>query len=149
MSYAFFPFLAAACYGIGYLILEKAVAGVNLATLYFTGASLGIVISICYAFWQNETISYSFAKETPSLLLILISATLATGMGWIFTTNAVKNTSAVYAAMGEVSYPLFTVLFAFLFFGVRYFDWTVLLGGALIMIGSFILVYGQIRTKTG
>ncbi len=149
MSAAFFPLIAACFYGLAYVFFEKVIAGINLTTFYFTGATMMMITSICYGLWNHQSVSYAFAKETPSLLVMLVLGVMISSLGWLFTTHGIKGTSAVYAAMGEISYPLFTVLFAFLLFGVRNWGLTTLLGGAMIMAGSFILVYGQTKASAG
>ncbi len=149
MSAAFFPLIAACFYGLAYVFYERVFTGVNMTTFYFCGAMTGLVTTLCYGLWNHQPVSFAFAKETPSLLIMLALGVMSSYLGWLLTTHGIKGTSAVYAAMGEISYPLFTVLFAFLLFGARNWSLSTLLGGALIMIGSFILVYGQTRASAG
>jgi len=149
MAMALFPIIAAALYGLGFVLIERAMQSINVATYMFIGGVMGFVIAAALWVFKNEPISFSFMNEKWTTIAIIVGATAAPGLGWLLTTYAIKNVSATYAAFGEVSYPLFAIVFGFLLFGIRYFNWNVLIGGSLIMIGSFILVYGQIRAKTG
>ena len=142
MIYAFFPIMAAMCYGLAFAFVEKAMETMNVVTYMLAGSVIGIVLAIGFAKIKGEPFDFAFMNDKTTLFYALM-AILAPAIGWFLTIYAVKNTSASYAAFAEISYPLFTVLFLFLFFGVRHFDWTLLVGGGLIMLGSFILVYGQ------
>lgn len=94
---------------------------------------------------KGEPLSFTFL-ESKSALAIVLTAVIAPTLGWVFTMFAIKTTSATYASFAEISYPLFTLIFLFAFFGLRTIDWTIILGGALIMLGSFIMIYGQSKT---
>jgi len=148
MISAFFPFIAAMFYGIGFVLIERTMHQFTVLSFLFLNGVMGLVVALTVWLVKREAFltGQSFDKTT---LLFFIGAALAPAMGWLLTIYSVKNASAVYAAMGEISYPFFTVLFAFLLFGMRGWGWSTLLGGALIILGSFILVYGQIRTKIG
>ncbi len=145
---AFFPIVAAMFYGMAFIFTEKAMQSINVASYIFLVALVELLLALGLMKFKAEPLTWDFMQNKIDFTIVLI-AVMSPALGWLFTTYAIKNTSAVYAAMGEISYPIFTVLFAFLFFGVRNFDWTVFLGGVLIMAGSFILVYGQIHTKAG
>ncbi len=142
MIYALFPMIAAMCYGLAFAMTEKALKITNVVT-YMAVNSASSFLIVAYLLWiKGESLKFDFIHDQKDLVLIIIAATIPT-LGWTFTLFAVKNTSALYASFAEISYPLFTVIFLFIFFGLRSIDWTILLGGALIMIGSFIMVYGQ------
>lgn len=148
MISAFFPFIAAMFYGIGFVLIERTMHHFTVLSFLFLNGIMGLVVAVTVWLVKREAFltGQEFDKAT---LLFFIGAALAPAAGWLLTIYSVKNASAVYAAMGEISYPLFTVLFAFLLFGVRGWGLSTLLGGALIMAGSFILVYGQMKVKTG
>jgi drug/metabolite transporter (DMT)-like permease len=143
MLIAFFPLIAAAFYGLNYMIIERVVAVTGLTTYYITGTLVFLVMAISHGIIKGEPLSFSFARENPGILLLLIFVSFSGGIAWLLTTYALKNISANYAAFGEISYPLFTVFFTWMFFGARQLDFTTIAGGLLIMAGSFVLVYGQ------
>lgn len=145
MIYLLFPIIAAALYGLNYTLVEKITRSVNMTTYYVCGVCVWITMIVVHGLIKKEKITVSELTDNPTLLLLIICATTAGSLGWVLTTYAAKHISAHYAAMGEISYPLFTLLFTFLLFGARNFDFTSIVGGILIMIGSFILVYGQAK----
>lgn len=148
MTTAFFPFIAALFYGLGYVLLERTLHHFTIVSFLLMNGMMGIIVALSLWILKRDT----FLTGVPfdkNMLAFFVLAGLVPSLGWLFTIYSVKSTSAVYAAMGEISYPLFTLLFAFLLFGVRSWSLTTLLGGGIIMIGSFILVYGQMRAKGG
>jgi len=148
MIYVFLPVFAAIFYALTYIFLEKTMDKINLSTMLTVTTGIGTLAWICVIsvliFIKKQPFQLELLKDT-SLLFYLLPASLLGTLGYLFTLYAVKNTSASYTAFAEISYPLFTVLFLFLFFGVRQFDWSLLLGGGLVLLGSFILIYGQMR----
>jgi len=144
MIYAFYPIFAAMLYGFAFAFTERALKLTNISTYMALSASAGMLVMVALIKLKGEALSFTFL-ESKSTAAIVLAAAIAPSLGWIFTMFAIKTTSATYASFTEISYPLFTLIFAF--FGLRTIDWTILLGGALIMTGSFIMVYGQTKIK--
>jgi len=144
MIYAFFPIFAAMFYGLAFAFTEKALKLTNISTYMALSALAGVIVMGAFIKIKGEALSFDFLADKTSLAIVL-TAVVAPTLGWVFTMFAIKTTSASYASFAEISYPLFTLAFLFIFFGLRTIDWTVLLGGALIMVGSFIMVYGQTK----
>lgn len=142
MIYAYFPIIAAMVYGLSFAFAEKALKITNTSTYMLFCCLSGLITVMAFMAVKREGLSFTFLNNKQDLMA-MIFAVATPWIGWLFTVYAIKNTSAAYAAFAEISYPLFTVLCLILFFGVRQFDWHVLLGGAFILLGSFILVWGQ------
>ena len=132
-------------YGLAFAFAEKALNLINISTFLVINAFATFVIASTFVLLRGQPLSLEGATSNPKNLAIIGIAIVAPTLGWLFTMFAIKTTSASYAAFAEISYPLFTVLFLFLFFGLRSLDWTILLGGALIMSGSFLMIWGQSR----
>ncbi len=145
MIYAFFPIIAAIFYGMAYPFIEKSMESINVATYIFWSGIVSAIAGLLLWQFKNEPISLSFLSEKMSIIAMVLAAIILPTLGWLLTIYSVKTTSAGYTVFAEISYPLFTLLFLFLFFGVRHFDWSILAGGALVMLGSFILIYGQLN----
>lgn len=145
MIYAFFPIFAAMFYGLAFAFTEKALKLTNISTYMALSAIAGMLVMFGFIKLKGEPLSFTFL-ESKSALAIVLTAVIAPTLGWVFTMFAIKTTSATYASFAEISYPLFTLIFLFAFFGLRTIDWTIILGGALIMLGSFIMIYGQSKT---
>ncbi len=138
------PFMAALLYGLGYVMIER-VVGINInATSFLIVSTVAQAFVILGLFiWKNEDIDLSGLMPNWQVLLIVIIAGLAPCIGWAITIYSIKHISALYTALAETSYPLFTLAFGFLLFGIRQFNMTTFLGGALILAGAAIMIYGQ------
>lgn len=143
--FVFLPFIAAALYGFSYVVIERLSGQINLTSYYLISTVIFFLFALGHGYLKGETVSVSALRENPSLLLLILVTSVAGALGWLCTTYAIKNISASYASFGEISYPLFALLFSWLILGVRHFDFSMLAGGFLIMAGSFILVYGRMR----
>ena len=144
MIYAFFPIFAAIFYGLAFAFTEKALKLTTISTYLAMNAVVTIIVAACLIKAKGEGLSFEFLNNKPTASIVL-TAVIAPSFGWLFTMFAIKTTSASYAAFAEISYPLFTVLFLFIFFGMRTIDWTTIIGGLLIMAGSFLMIWGKAR----
>lgn len=141
----FFPFIAAALYGLGYVLVERTMESINVFTYMVIGILATLIALVGIWYFKGEAFSFNIpeANKWPTFAIIFLAA-MAPTLGWVFTVYAIKDISPLYTAFAEVSYPLFIPLFAFLLFGARHLQWQTLLGGALIMAGAAVLILGQL-----
>lgn len=143
MIYALLPIFAAMFYGVAFALLDRALQVTNVVTYLLLAAIIMLPMVIGVAAFRHEHISFDFISRWQDLALVM-AAVLAPAIGWILTSYTIQNIGGAYAAFAEVSYPLFTVMFLFLFFGVKQFDWHLIVGGLMIIAGSALLVFGQV-----
>lgn len=139
----FLPIGAAMFYGMGFALMDRALQATNVVTYMFMGAIISLPLVGALVVFKREKISFDFITSWENIALV-VAAVLAPALGWFLTAYTIKNIGGAYAAFAEVSYPLFTILFLFLFFGIKQFDWHLLVGGVMVILGSFILVFGQL-----
>lgn len=139
------PFVAAMCYGIGYVLIERVVGiHINTATFYAINTVICILVLLWFVFWQGESVDFkTFSSATAQTWLLIIMAAAIPCLGWVFTIYAIRHTSAVFTAFAETSYPIFTMAFGFLLFGIRQVNPATIIGGVIIFMGAVIMVYGQ------
>ena len=144
--YTFFPIFAAICYALAYILDERILEKINVATFMLVTTIIGLPFSIGIVLFlrkfKNEQIMIEPFYDFKFLMVVIFAFSLGI-IGFLFTLFSLQKTNAVYTSFAEISYPLFTVLILFLFFGARQFNPTILLGGTLVLLGSFILIYGQ------
>lgn len=134
----FLPFLTAACYGLAYALNEKIFSSVGIST-YILGSSVaGLVWVILLHSLTPYKLDFSPLMRNEAVSLFFLSV-LVSSLGWVITCFAIKNVSANYAAIAEISYPLFTALFGYLIFSRR-LSWTMAVGAGLIFAGVFLIV---------
>lgn len=143
MVYIFLPFLSAALYGLSYVLLDKILKEVPIVAFMLISSCILVITIGSFSLYKPDLFSISFMSDKKIALIFF--ATIAINItAWITTLIALQNTSASYVAFAEISYPLFTILFLFLFFGENQFTWQSLLGGFLILVGSIVLVASQL-----
>lgn len=149
MVYVFLPFLSAALYGLGYVLLDKLLKNIPILAFMLASSCIMTVAVGTMAFFKLSPQDFSFVSD-KKILLIFLATIFINITAWITTLLALQNTSASYVAFAEISYPLFTIFFLFLLFGENQFSWQSFIGGVLILAGSVVLVSSQVlATKAG
>lgn len=137
-----FALLAAVFWGLIYAIRQKTLPIISPVGMMFIN---GIVSLACLTplVLSNGKHLDSFLKAGwGNIALVLFAACCALIGTWLMMVSIDKLNASV-AALVEISYPLFVVLFCWLFFGTT-IGWPVLLGGMMIFGGSaVILIYGR------
>lgn len=146
MFYPILPFIAAALYALDYVLIKSLTDKINMTTYYIVSLIICLFLALGHGVITKERISLDVFKSEPVLLYLIIIAAIAGSIAWVMTTYTIKNISAHYAAFGEVSYPVFTLIFTYLLLGVRQFDLTSVIGGLLVVAGSSIMIYGRVNT---
>ena len=101
-------------------------------------------VALALHFLSSMHIDFAPTLTLPTAFYIFLS--VAGGIGaWLTMLVVTKNISATYAAIGEISYPIFVALFSYFFFRNRDLDWSMALGGLLIMVGSVIVITDKIK----
>lgn len=140
------PFVSALMYGMGYVFLERVLGlHVNPATFLFINTLSGLAVIVCLMVFDGQALDFKGVTSALPVFLMVLAAASAPSLGWVMTIYSIKHISAIYTALAETSYPLFTLAFGFLFFGLREWNMLTLAGGAMILAGAAVMVYGQHR----
>ena len=75
-------------------------------------------------------------KEQCSILLIAVTSTV----GAVLLLLSIDSKNATLTSVIEISYPIFVVLFAYLFFRQVHINLSVMIGGLLILTGAAIII---------
>lgn len=147
MTYNFLlvlPFVASAMYGLCYIVLEK-IVGIHISppTFLCINAVANLFAILYLVYGHGDKIDFKPALQSWPVLTMAVVAAGAPVIGWVFTIYSIKNTSALYTAFAETSYPFFTLVFGFLIFGMRQMNFTTFCGGLLIFAGAVVMVYGK------
>lgn len=134
-----FAFGAAIAWGVVYTVDQKILTELSPLTLLFVHYVLTVIILAPFVFSQQSSISsiQTMSAQTMVLLVTVVLFTIAANM---FILNSIKLLGASTASIVEITYPLFVVLLAFVVYGSMPHLY-VLLGGAIILIGSMIVTY--------
>jgi drug/metabolite transporter (DMT)-like permease len=140
----FYAFGAAIIWGFSYVIAEKLLkGGISPLQLFALEGFISFPILLLLAeIWGGglkqgaETILQS---KTLLLYFFLGTFCFITASICIFTSVAQKN--ATMSSIIEISYPLFTVFFAWLLFREFNLNWATGAGALLIMAGTLLIIY--------
>jgi drug/metabolite transporter (DMT)-like permease len=75
-------------------------------------------------------------KEQCSILLIAVTS----AVGAVLLLLSIESKNATLTSVIEISYPIFVVLFAYLFFRQVHINLSVMIGGLLILTGAAIII---------
>lgn len=128
---------AAVVWGLVYAIDQKILSSIPPITLLFIDSILAALIMLPFVFF-NGSVKTLATTSRGNWGLILASIALATLANFLIFSG-IKRLDASIASMIEIAYPFFVVLFSFILFKATpniYF----FLGGALIFIGSIIII---------
>lgn len=147
MSSLFFiilPFVASLMYGLCYVVLEKTLGiAVNPVTFLVLNLFCNLSVIIALMVFKGEVVDFSQVTSNAGLALMVFVAAAAPTLGWVMTIYSIKNMSALYTALAETSYPIFTLAFGLLFFGIKTPNITTFVGGFMILAGAAIMIYGK------
>lgn len=133
---------AAVVWGLHYPLIGYALKRVSLVSVLFLTA-LPLVLLAPF-FYQSLAADYATLKTLPwstRAAVLALSLTSTAGAVLLFLSIAGKN--ATLAALIEISYPVFVILFAWLLFREVHVNASVLTGAALVFAGVGLIIWNN------
>lgn len=129
---------AAMLWGIAYTLDERVMEHMAVTQFMFLS---GVFCTVLLGGWllatgQMASLPQRVMDTPPLILWSSLSITLTASVAIL---ASIKLANASIAALLEISYPIFTILFAWLIFGKVQVNLPVICGGGLILAGSFIV----------
>lgn len=133
-------FLASALWGLTYTLDEKVLEDLPPVKVYFLHCVVGMFISgsVWLANGGRPLGLLPSSAETANRRILLASMLIGCIAGLAIVISIVR-LGASLAAILEISYPIFVLVFSWLLFG-KTTNRSVLVGGALIFLGSAIII---------
>lgn len=143
MAWFYYAMAASVLWGFGYALSERVVKD-DLPTSFFvlTQGIIGVILylAICLYFGTIKT-GVEALQANPKIWLNLGLVAFSTTLGIFFIYMAIVGKNASMANMIEITYPVFTILFAWLLFRDVQVNWTTALGGLLIFSGVGLIYW--------
>ncbi len=139
------PFVGAVLYGLNYAIMGAVLKTMSISTFLFYNFFVSAIFAAFVIWIDRDNLNVSQFQTEPKTVLFLCGAIAVAWCAWMITTVVMKHINPTYAAIGEVAYPVFMPLFAWFLFRDKQWDTATLVGGALVFVGLFIIIY----SKTG
>lgn len=133
-------FLAAALWGLTYTLDEKVLEEYPPVKVYFLHCFVGLFISgaVWMATGGKLAELYPASSGTANRKILVASMLIGCLAGLAIVTSIVR-LGASLAAILEISYPIFVLAFSWALFG-KTTNWSVVLGGGLIFLGSAVII---------
>ncbi len=140
-----FPLIAAMLYGFAYAMAGRIFDVVNVPTYIAVWGAAKVLVFVAFGAAVGEPVNIKPLLENKQVLLLACLAITALCLGSICTNYAIKFISPTYAAIVEISYPLFIPIFAYFILAERQLDWSIAVGGALILAGTAVVILGRLK----
>ncbi len=135
-----FSLLAAALWGLVYTLDEQVYHYISvptsLAILSFVCCVVMLIISIAQGSFVTDVRTIMGSKDVMILLFLLA---LVFTLAELFIGFSISSRNATLAAIIEIAYPLFTVLFGILLFKQNHLSTSIIIGGLMIAGGVAVI----------
>ena len=141
----FYAIMASIIWGLSYTLDERLfryhVSPFTLLAVQGWVAGILFTVLAYFTHWKADWLILS--QQRPARL-ILFAALMASIAGNFFITASIQAKNATFAAIIENSYPIYTLLFAYLLFKQNQFNLAIEIGGSCIILGVLIIsIFGQ------
>lgn len=130
---------AAITWGLVYAIDQKILSNTSPAALLFVNTLMTAIVVLPVIFFDHDSIRTLLSSSKGNLALVTTSIILAALANFLIFSG-IKLVGASSASLIEISYPFFVVFFSIIFFRIVPTT-SLLIGGALIFLGSTIITY--------
>ncbi len=138
---ALWAVLASLTWGLSYALDEKVLKSISPFSLLVVNALITLLLIGPVLFLKSDEAGIANLVHSKSLGLIIFTSILAV-LANLFIFLGIKHLGASSAAIIEISYPFFVVLFSALLWKER-FSPSFFVGAALLFCGSWIISRGR------
>jgi len=141
-----FSLIAAVIWGLHFNLVVK-VSNVLPKDIYtpltifvITSVSIILIVPLSYhkIYANLSTLWHSGNEIRLSVLFLVFTAIIAANLLYIAMQ---LSPNATVAALLDITYPVFVAVIAWLLYRESHLDWSVLVGGTLILCGSMLIVW--------
>ena len=133
---------AAIVWGMHYPLIDFAMKRLSVYSVLLI--SVLPVLFLMPVFLRDLARDVDVFKLLPTNEQWLVAAIgLTSTLGAVLLYLSVNSKNATLASLIEITYPVFVVLFAYLFFRQVHVNTSVILGGLMIMLGAGLIIYNN------
>jgi drug/metabolite transporter (DMT)-like permease len=143
MAWWIYALISAACWGAQYVLMETLFRRVDFAAA-FSCLSLanGILVSVVLWVLYPRQNWAKLGESWPIICMVILYLVFGTG-AYLFNALAINEKNATMAALLEISYPLFIILFTVIFLRQLHLNAIGLIGAVLILAGCVLVVFSR------
>lgn len=140
MVWWMYAFIAAAVWGVHYVLLERAMTVASPITVYLIPTAVS-AFAIPF-FYKTLAEDYKTIITASYDVKVSLAAIMFTGaVASLCLYKAINMSNATLASLIEIAYPIFVAIFAYLIFGHNHLThWTTVVGGLFILAGAVLVV---------
>ena len=137
-----FALTASALWGFSYVLNEQIYKYTSIYTLLaIDSLIIGTVFLILALLKGVFHVDIATIASTPKVFWYVVAGLVVFALAEFFIALSITSKNATLAGLVEISYPLFTALFAYLLFKENQVNLGILCGALLIFIGVGIVYY--------
>jgi drug/metabolite transporter (DMT)-like permease len=143
----YLPIMAAFCWAVVYTVNARNYDVISVPTGLLAQAIGMIGASLLASFLLKTPIDFAPFFEHPQRIwfwVVPVTVIFAS----CFLHLSLKYNSATYTGLVEILYVLLIPIFAYLLFGQKQLNTSMIIGGALMLSGIGFVVYGQIQKSS-
>ncbi|STX44256.1 transport protein [Legionella donaldsonii] len=134
-----YALFAAILWGINYTLAEKILRSISTFTLLALEMLLGAIVFAALSYSTSMKKDLLVLQTEPKVLWLTLAEISVVLLASYFIATSIQVKNATVAGIIELIYPLFTILFTWLFFGENHVDTSVIIGGIFIFIGVLMI----------
>jgi drug/metabolite transporter (DMT)-like permease len=132
-------FGAAVIWGVHYPLLDFALKRLSVySVLLLSVIPIFILMPLFLRELASDVDTFKLLPAREQCIILAIAVTSTAGAVLLFLSIDSKN--ATLTSLIEISYPIFVVLFTYLFFKQLHLNLSVMFGGLLILSGAIIII---------
>lgn len=143
----FLPFAGAMLYGLNYAILGVVLKSWSISTFMFYNFFVSAICTAVIIWFDRANLRMDHFQTEPRVFAMMTVGLVAAWVAWFITTLVIKNVNPTYAAIGEIAYPVFVPVFAWLLFRDKQWDMATIVGGVFVFLGLGIIIYSRMKVK--
>lgn len=140
LTWIFLSLGASVLWGLTYVLDQRVLQTLTAVQLLMMSSLFAFVFLGAYSFFSGDlgSLKTNLLKTDWRWLLAVFVISNCAGL---LIMSSIKASNASLAAIIEISYPLFTVLFGYLLIKNYHLHWSFAVGAVFILTGSFIIAY--------
>lgn len=145
MLWLVFAITAAVIWGLTYTLDGKLLSNHFPVLLLLAGQSIlgALVFSGLFYFYHPKSLPFFDYFKNNQNLWLFITTIIVTNTASFFIVLSMQAKNSTIAALIELTYPLFTILFTWLLFRELYLNKFTIFGAGLIILGAIIIAAGE------
>lgn len=133
---------AAVVWGVHYPLIDFAMKRLSVYSVLLLSV---IPVFLLMPFFMrdiaNDVDAYKILPFSEQLMIAVIGITSTLGAAFVYLS--INNKNATLASLIEITYPIFVVFFAYVFFKQMHVNASVVIGGLMILTGAGLIIYNN------